>query len=134
MPKNPSARLLLIPLLALVVAAVVWRLACPTTHPPPPPSSIDALVERIAPLGLHVTPDPVKQGVWLTQDERPLADFDKLLWQDVSEWEGAAWVGPRRMPKSGVVEGPEKLRVPVGEMELYGDPKLVREIVEAMGR
>ncbi len=134
MPKKWPARLLLIPLLALVVAAVGWRLAYPTADHRPPPSSIDALLERLGPLGLRVTPDPVKEGDWLTRDERSPADFDKLAWQDAPEWEGAAWVGPRRMPKSGVVEGPEKLRVQVGELELYGDPPFVREVVKALGR
>ncbi len=132
MPKKLSARLLLLPLLVLVVAAVGWRLACPPTHPPP--SSIDAVLQRIAPLGLHVTPDPVHRGVWLSKEPRTPEELDRLQAYYASEWSGVVWLGPRGQPDTGYDQQTNKTRAGIGGLELYGDPDVVKEIVETLGR
>ncbi len=133
MLRKWPARLLLVPLLALVAAAVVWRLACPPTHPPPP-SSIDAVLERIAPLHLHVTPDPVHRGVWLSKESRTPEELDRLHAYYAPEWSGVVWLGPRGQMATWYDEQTKKERAAVGNLELYGDPDAVQEIVEALGR
>ncbi len=133
MARKLSARLLLIPLLVLVVAAVVWRLACPPTHPPPhlPPS-----VHTPAEVGqaIHAL-DPSFRVVTLQLDD---PDAPVMLMEPAEPgpvWSGTVLIEEEGHPYDDPQVAPKGEPIwRLGNLAFYGDPKSVEKVRQMLGR
>ncbi len=143
MPRKWSARLLLIPILALVVAAVVWRLACPPIPPPPPdpPSPLTiADVLRVAPeLDLRASPVVWHFGAIMGDDrEGPDYDYGVYLNAATGDMGADAWAGvvlvEADKPATGFRAETKGKATEFGGLKFYGDPALVQKIRVALSR
>lgn len=123
-----------LPLLAFTVVAA--GMAAVLIHsalrkPPGPPRDMAELLERVRPLGLHVVTankncNPT-QGVYLCVAPRPHDELNALPYEpeSVGRWSGVVFVTHSAASWENAGER-------VGPFVLFGDPALVRRVLEAL--
>jgi hypothetical protein len=108
----------------LTAGAVGWKIEGRRL---PPPADADALVRRVAPLGLHVT--KFTNSMYLSVDEKPRDELNSLLRSPTA---AARWRGVVIAQKAATRSVGDDEEVWYGRWLLYGDPALVRRVCETL--